>query len=283
MTDFYNSIDNHSIRKALISSIIIHFIIVLLIYFGSILTPKPRYLLGDVYTVNLTGMPMASGTLQPSQGAVPLSLPEAPTSSKGKSDAVSPKIDKVTPKTFNTKTDDAFPLKIKTPQPSQTKPLIRSIFNQGNDTEKPNPSTKAGPEIKKFSGGTMLGAVKGNNHSTNASTGTPGSNMGSSMGGMQGKPFPDPYYLQKIQERITQNWSPPEGIIGRNKQMNLLVYFSINRQGKISSVMIEEPSGSTVLDQSAIRAVQLSDPLLPIPAVIKEDILKVHFKFTYNS
>jgi TonB family protein len=282
MSDYLYNIDNKSIRKALVNSFLIHAAILALVYTGSVLTPKPKFLMGDVYTVNLTGMPMMSGPVAASPSAAPLSVAEAPATN-GKSESTElPKATKASPKAFETKTDDSFPLKIKPTQATQAKPLIRSLFGQGNNTEMPKVSSaRPGPEIKKFTGGQMLGAVKGNNRSS-FSSGMNGNSLGSGFGGMQGKPFPDPLYLQRIQERITQNWNPPEGVIGRNKQMNLLVFFAINRQGKVSNVMIEEPSGSTVLDQSAIRAVQLSDPLLPIPPVIKDEILKVHFRFTYN-
>jgi TonB family protein len=282
MSDFFYHIDNKSIRKALVNSFLIHAAILALIYTGSMLTPKPKFLMGDVYTVNLTEMPLMSGPVTASPSTAPLSLAEAPaTNGKTESNEL-PKATKVIPKALETPKKDSFPLKIKPIQANQPKPQIRSLLGQGNDTEMPKASyAKPGPEIRKFSGGQMLGAVKGNNRSSIFS-GMNGNSLGSSIGGMQGKPFPDPLYLQRIQERITQNWNPPEGVIGRNKQLNLLVFFTINRQGKISNIMIEEPSGSTVLDQSAIRAVQLSDPLLPIPPLIKDEILKVHFRFTYN-
>ena len=89
------------------------------------------------------------------------------------------------------------------------------------------------------------------------------------------------YYLEIIKERVSFNWSPPPVSGGRNVMCT--VYFKIMRDGKVSGVKIEQPSGFDLFDKSALRAVNLSGPLPPLPAGFEGRWLGVHFEFQQTS
>lgn len=98
----------------------------------------------------------------------------------------------------------------------------------------------------------------------------------------EGVEFPYAYYLAIIQSKISENWTPPEGIIAHASKLKTVVFFTINKKGEIIYIELEESSGSPVLDQSAVRAVKLAHPLPPLPKGFPHDLLRVHFTFWYN-
>jgi TonB family protein len=89
------------------------------------------------------------------------------------------------------------------------------------------------------------------------------------------------YYLEIIKERVSFNWSPPP-VSGRD---NLIctVYFRVLRDGRISRVKVEQASGFSLFDKSALRAVERSGPLPPLPAGFEGGWLGVHFEFQQTS
>ena len=63
--------------------------------------------------------------------------------------------------------------------------------------------------------------------------------------------------------------------------MRCVVYFRVFRNGRISSIRVEEPSGAAYFDRAALRAVTLSDPLPPLPLGFPGSDLGIHFGFEY--
>ena len=90
------------------------------------------------------------------------------------------------------------------------------------------------------------------------------------------------YYLEIVKERISFNWSPPP-VVGAQEGVMTTVYFRISRSGRVSRIKLEETSNSDLFDRSAMRAVDLSDPLPPLPAGFKGKWLGVHFEFEQTS
>ncbi len=89
------------------------------------------------------------------------------------------------------------------------------------------------------------------------------------------------YYLEIIKERVSFNWSPPPVSGGQNVMCT--VYFKIMRDGGISSVKVEQVSSFDLFDRAAMRAVNLSGPLPPLPASFDGRWLGVHFEFQQTS
>ncbi len=87
------------------------------------------------------------------------------------------------------------------------------------------------------------------------------------------------YYLAIVQNKISSNWAPPTGLLKQGQAERATVYFKILRNGQISDLSIETPSGIFFFDQSALRAVSRSVPLPPLPVGFGEDSLGIHFDF----
>jgi len=89
-------------------------------------------------------------------------------------------------------------------------------------------------------------------------------------------------YLLTVRNRIGQSWGAPAGIVTRGEPVRCTVFFRIDRLGLISDVKLEDASGVAFFDQSAVRAVQISSPLPPLPAGYDRSSLGVHFGFQYT-
>jgi TonB family protein len=89
-------------------------------------------------------------------------------------------------------------------------------------------------------------------------------------------------YLLTVRNRIGQSWGAPAGIVTRGEPVRCTVFFRIDRLGRISDVKLEDASGVAFFDQSAVRAVQISSPLPPLPAGYDRSSLGVHFGFQYT-
>ena len=89
------------------------------------------------------------------------------------------------------------------------------------------------------------------------------------------------YYLLLVRNRVTQNWSPPTGLVTGGQPVRAVVYFRINRDGEVSATRMESASGVEFFDRSALRAAVLSAPMPPLPLGYAGSELGVHFGFEY--
>lgn len=93
------------------------------------------------------------------------------------------------------------------------------------------------------------------------------------------KAFEFPYYLSAIQRKIQQNLHVPRlpGI----RELRTIIYFKIERNGRILNMEMERSSNNPVFDLAARRALERSDPLPPLPDGFDHAYLGVHFEFEY--
>lgn len=91
--------------------------------------------------------------------------------------------------------------------------------------------------------------------------------------------FPFSYYLALLKSRIRNSWEPPHYATRTSLSKKTIIYFRIQRSGRITDLMIEEKSGDYLFDQAALRAVSLANPLPPLPYDFPERQLGVHFAF----
>ena len=91
---------------------------------------------------------------------------------------------------------------------------------------------------------------------------------------IEGKPFPFPDYLERMVNKIGNNWKQAP-----NEPLHAVVYFRVERDGRVSGIQLRETSGSFLYDQSAMRAVSDASPLPPLPAGYTSDYLGVYFDF----
>ncbi len=102
--------------------------------------------------------------------------------------------------------------------------------------------------------------------------GLPGANV---VATASGPSFPYPWYLKMVSDKLDQHWKP----LGES---TCQVTFTIARGGRVSGEVVRKSSGDLFFDQTALRAVQDSSPMPPLPNGYPEETLRVHMTFTGN-
>jgi len=88
-------------------------------------------------------------------------------------------------------------------------------------------------------------------------------------------------YFGSIKRAIELVWQYPEPALRYGLQGKLLLEFSILADGKLARARIIRSSGSNLLDQEALRAVQAAAPFSPIPPWIDKSHLDIIASFEY--
>jgi len=88
-------------------------------------------------------------------------------------------------------------------------------------------------------------------------------------------------YFGSIKRAIELVWQYPEPALRYGLQGKVLLEFSIRADGKLASARVIRSSGSNVLDQEALRAVQTAAPFGPIPPWIDKSRLDIIASFEY--
>ncbi|MGH1363301.1 MAG: energy transducer TonB [Calditrichia bacterium] len=91
--------------------------------------------------------------------------------------------------------------------------------------------------------------------------------------------FPFPEYLLLMQYRVERQWNPPRAALAGK---SALIYFRLERNGKVAEAKVERSSGNFAFDQAALRAVYSADPLPALPEESSLNTLGVHFEFVGN-
>ncbi len=87
--------------------------------------------------------------------------------------------------------------------------------------------------------------------------------------------FPFSYYVEQLQSLIGANWLKPPV----PDKTSVVVAFRVLRSGQVTDVKIETPSGISVYDRAASRAIYAANPLPPLPPEYHGDALGVHIRF----
>jgi TonB family protein len=94
--------------------------------------------------------------------------------------------------------------------------------------------------------------------------------------------FPYTYYLNIITDRVSSNWFSSLVDPGLSGNFQTIIYFRIEKSGQVSDVKIEQSSGVTPLDLSAVRAVKASAPFPPLPREYEDAYLGIHLIFEHS-
>jgi TonB family protein len=182
----------------------------------------------------------------------------------------------VTPPEDLTKREPIRPPAAKTPEMTVPLPNAKAV------KATPAPPVKQAPD--EAHGRTPTRGAQTSEGSTIADTGIRGQGFGLSTGGGVGSgssldvaDFCCPEYIATMVVRIRQAWNQTQGAVGQT-----MVKFTIQRDGKLTDVEIERPSGTTTLDISALRAVRTTNTLPPLPAAFTNPTLTVHLNFQYQ-
>jgi TonB family protein len=83
-------------------------------------------------------------------------------------------------------------------------------------------------------------------------------------------------YVDQMVAIVRRSWDQNHGVVG-----STTMQFTILRNGVIDSPKVEKSSGFVVLDNAALRALQLTR-LPPLPAAFENPTLTVHLRFDYQ-
>ena len=88
--------------------------------------------------------------------------------------------------------------------------------------------------------------------------------------------FQFPEYLIKLRDLVEQKWNPPSNIPDATKAV---IYFKIDKNGKIVRLIVRQTSGNKNFDASAYNAIVNCDPFPPLPDAYTENTLGIFFEF----
>jgi TonB family protein len=116
-----------------------------------------------------------------------------------------------------------------------------------------------------------------------------GGGLKGGRGGIEGEPIPldtpDPKYqdyFNQIRERIKSKWIYPYEASSRGIGGELSIEFGIAKSGELQFIERRRSSGVELLDDYAMRAVQLASPFPPVPDAISKSGLPIHGIFRYQ-
>lgn len=220
------------------------------------LRPKPARV--PVYKAQIVSMPGPKGATaltpqKPAETVKPAPTPPAPPKEEPK-----PKPKPKEPEQVKTAKEK------KATQPVPTKKKIV-------EEEKPKEEVKAPPDRR-------TGGFKGKKIEEPAAPATQLPGGGSATVGVDAADFTYSYYLVTVQDKIAREWDPPAGV---DREIFTVIYFQIERDGRIVRPEVESSSGNPLFDETARRAVQRAI-LPPLPLEFNEERLGVHFQFEYT-
>ncbi len=115
-----------------------------------------------------------------------------------------------------------------------------------------------------------------------------GGGLKGGRGGIEGDPValdtPDPKYqdyFRQIRERIQSKWIYPYEASSRGIGGELQIDFGIAKSGELQFIERRRTSGVDLLDDYAMRAVQLASPFPPVPDAISKGGLPINGTFKY--
>jgi TonB family protein len=90
-------------------------------------------------------------------------------------------------------------------------------------------------------------------------------------------------YLIRVLAAVRRNWFaviPESARFGQRGQV--VIQFSISREGRVPKLVISLPSGTDSLDRAAVAGISASNPFPPLPAEFKGDQIRLQLSFAYN-
>lgn len=155
-------------------------------------------------------------------------------------------------------------------EPKKTAPK-KSEAKVTTDPKTPSSRTPTkGEEVRQGSAASAVQAARGQGFGLSSGGGGTG-------GYLETANFCCPEYIALMLETIRRNWD-------QNQQASgvAMAKFTIQRDGRITDVLLEKTSGYQTLDYFAVRALQVTRQLQPLPAQFPESNLTVHLTFEYS-
>lgn len=87
-------------------------------------------------------------------------------------------------------------------------------------------------------------------------------------------------YYNLIWKRIRSVWVLPDAALAGQKNLEAIIGIRISPSGQIEDIQFEKKSGNSIFDESALRAIQKSNPLPPLPPGFEGGRFDVGVRFT---
>jgi colicin import membrane protein len=87
-------------------------------------------------------------------------------------------------------------------------------------------------------------------------------------------------YYNLVWKRIRSVWVLPDAALAGQKNLETIIGIRIAPNGQIEDVQFEKKSGNPAFDESALRAIQKSNPLPPLPPGFEGERFDVGVRFT---
>jgi TonB family protein len=91
-----------------------------------------------------------------------------------------------------------------------------------------------------------------------------------------------PLYVEAVRNRISSNWLQSTVDPSVRFAPRAVVTFQILRDGRVANIQILRSSGNSSVDLSAVRAIQNSNPLAPLPSEYSGSNINVEFWFDFK-
>ncbi|HRY30328.1 MAG TPA: TonB family protein [Elusimicrobiota bacterium] len=243
----------------------LHALLIAFLFLSAAVTKPPRAYYGFQFVGGASGY--GPGRLEPAPA------PAAPKiASKGTASA------KKTPKETARRNDKN---KIAVKKEEKTKPSLTQGKPTGKDTA---PATAAVPQRGGMPGGRGVSA-DGRGDRMGSKFGPVGG-VGSSLeiggfgpggGGEFSARFPYAWYVNILYQKLWKAWNVEDP---GTKECTVL--FTIARDGSLADAKLQEPSGDSVFDFMALRAVKVSAPFPPLPEGYSDPSLDVVVRFRFQ-
>ena len=86
-------------------------------------------------------------------------------------------------------------------------------------------------------------------------------------------------YYDSIWRRIKEKWILPGSLMEGSEDWETVIVIKVRRDGGILESWFEKKSGSSMYDESAMRAIKKANPLPPFPQELDEDFLEIGVRF----
>ncbi|MGH9433770.1 MAG: energy transducer TonB, partial [Terriglobia bacterium] len=87
------------------------------------------------------------------------------------------------------------------------------------------------------------------------------------------------WYVQAVKNRVSSNWLLSMISPNITSARRVYVEFKVQRDGTITNVKLTQSSGYAEVDRSALRAIDASSPLAPLPSDYRGNSVTVSFYF----
>ena len=86
-------------------------------------------------------------------------------------------------------------------------------------------------------------------------------------------------YYYSVWQRIQEEWILPPSLLEEIQDPETVIVIKVQRDGNILESWFEEKSGSSIYDESAMRAIKKANPLPPLPEGLEEDVMELGIRF----